>query len=300
MIMINQKMLKAQRFEEKVKLRGVEQVVKRPKPWHPDGGWGQRLAALTVGQWVEGTVVRLMDYGAWVDVGAEVEGFVHVRALREEFIRHPADVLTPGQTVQVCVKSVELSGKDGAPSPAEMAAVTAALERSKKSNREGGIAVSKSSEEEVGQRHLSGDGDGGTLVEGGAAEIRAIILRAKAAAEGSSLRLSCLPVTPRAKALERAHGCDLLSFGDGSFEEGQQVWGEVKRVTHFGAFVDVGAEAEAFLHVSEFPDRMIGQAAPDCFTRGQRLLAYVMELDVKANRLKLTKFRPKHLPRVPF
>jgi len=261
MIMINQQMLKKQRGEEKVKLRGTEKVERRPRPWQEGGDPKRSLSALSVGQWLEGTVVRLVGYGAWVDIGAEIDGFVHVKALRDEFTHHPADVLTPGDVVKVCVKHVQC---EGGPSLSQLEAV-AALPNDEKWRLHPVINQAKS-----------------------------------AAAENGNLGLSCLPVTVPTEIPERAHGREVLVFDDGSFEEDMQVWGEVTRVTHFGAFVDVGAEVEAFLHVSEYPDRTIGENAPDCFTRGQRLVAYVKELDMEANRVKLTKFRPKSLPRLPF
>lgn len=255
-------------------MRGAEKIVKRRKPWQPGGDPNLCLDNLSVGQWVDGTVVRLLGYGAWVDVGSEVDGFVHVRALRDEFTHHPADIITPGEQIKVCVKHLDYNPQLGV-SAAEMKALAEAIKVS------------------------NGDKDAETSSLLSPSEIKETIRRAKAAGEETSLALSCLPVKPLGSIPERAHGRAVLLFDDENFEEGSQVWGEVTRVTYFGAFVDVGAEAEAFLHVSDYPERMIGQSAPDCFSRGQRLLAYVKELDLEANRLKLTKFRPKELPRVP-
>lgn len=44
----------------------------------------------------------------------------------------------------------------------------------------------------------------------------------------------------------------------------------------------------------------MGEWAPDVFSRGQRLLCYVKEVDLEQNRVKLTGFRPRSLPSLPF
>ena len=81
-------------------------------------------------------------------------------------------------------------------------------------------------------------------------------------------------------------------------EDDEELWAVVRRVTSFGAFVDVGTTKDAFLHLNDFPDRLVGEQAPDVFKRGQRLRVYVREVDLEQNRLKVTAFRPKTLPKV--
>ena len=83
---------------EKVKTRGAVRVPKLPKVAE------RRLEVLAVGQWVDGVVSRLVGHGAWVDVGAQTDGFLHVRAMRVDgFVHEAADEVTPGESVQVCI-----------------------------------------------------------------------------------------------------------------------------------------------------------------------------------------------------
>ena len=71
-------------------------------------------------------------------------------------------------------------------------------------------------------------------------------------------------------------------------EDDQQLWAVVRRVTTFGAFVDVGAEKDAFLHLYEYPERQIGEVTGDAiFKRGQRVRCYAKEVDLEFNRLKV-------------
>jgi ribosomal protein S1 len=55
------------------------------------------------GQTYTGTVTRLENYGAFVDVGAEREGLVHISEISHDYVKHPSEQLTVGDEVQVQV-----------------------------------------------------------------------------------------------------------------------------------------------------------------------------------------------------
>ena len=50
-----------------------------------------------------GKITRLEQYGAFVDIGAERPGLVHVSEMGDEFLRHPSDLLAVEQEIQVSV-----------------------------------------------------------------------------------------------------------------------------------------------------------------------------------------------------
>jgi small subunit ribosomal protein S1 len=58
---------------------------------------------LREGQVHTGTVTRLEKFGAFVDIGAEKEGLVHISELSHEFVKQPSEVVSPGDEVQVKV-----------------------------------------------------------------------------------------------------------------------------------------------------------------------------------------------------
>ncbi len=71
----------------------------------------QRLAELEVGSAVEGTVRKIMDFGAFVDIGG-LDGLLHISQLSWEKVKHPSEVLEEGQKIQVRVDKVDpQSGK---------------------------------------------------------------------------------------------------------------------------------------------------------------------------------------------
>lgn len=56
---------------------------------------------LQVGEVVEGTVTRILPYGAFIDIGVGRDALLHVREMAEGFVAKPEDVVKPGDTVEV-------------------------------------------------------------------------------------------------------------------------------------------------------------------------------------------------------
>src|SRR4051794_8762539 len=82
-----------------------------------------RLSAVQVGQVIDGTVQRITDFGAFVDIGG-IDGLVHISQLSYEHVDKPSDVVQEGQQVKVKVLSVDrdnerisLSIKETLPGP---------------------------------------------------------------------------------------------------------------------------------------------------------------------------------------
>jgi transcriptional accessory protein Tex/SPT6 len=55
---------------------------------------------------IDGVVTRLESYGAFVDLGTDRDGLVHISQITHDYIKHPEDVLTVGQPVRVKVLKV--------------------------------------------------------------------------------------------------------------------------------------------------------------------------------------------------
>lgn len=71
---------------------------------------GEIFSTLEAGQTVRGTVKRLVDYGAFIDIGG-VDGLAHISDLAWHRVKHPSDVLEVGQELDVYVKSVDAEAK---------------------------------------------------------------------------------------------------------------------------------------------------------------------------------------------
>lgn len=69
--------------------------------------WNTVTEKYSVGSTVEGTVVRLLDFGAFVEIAPGIEGLVHVSEISEDRVAKPASVLNVGDKVKVKVLSID-------------------------------------------------------------------------------------------------------------------------------------------------------------------------------------------------
>jgi small subunit ribosomal protein S1 len=72
-----------------------------------DAASRRRLEELQVGQELTGTVTKVELFGAFINVGAERDGLVHISNLRKERVNRVDDVVTVGQSVQVWVSKID-------------------------------------------------------------------------------------------------------------------------------------------------------------------------------------------------
>jgi small subunit ribosomal protein S1 len=79
-----------------------------------------------------------------------------------------------------------------------------------------------------------------------------------------------------------------------------ELWGELSRVTDYGAYVEVGARVDGFLHFMDHPASTWPEHAgsrPSSYMKvGDRVRVWVSNVDLDRERIKLTAFRPAHLP----
>ena len=180
------------------------------------------LADMPVGAEREGTVISLTPFGAYVDVGTECDGLLHVSQISQDvFVEHPRQVLTPGDTVTVRVRSTN--------------------------------------------------------------------------PDRQKLHLTMLPP----EILEEEQE-ELATFADRipleDIQVDDELWGQIKRVTDFGAYVEVGAIVDGWLHFMDHPRWDGGMVPSDFMARSDRVRVWVSDVDREQKRLKLTAHRPTHLP----
>ena len=66
---------------------------------------------LKEGMVLKGTVRNVIDFGAFVDIGVHQDGLVHISQMTERYIKHPLEVVSVGDIVDVQVMSVDLNKK---------------------------------------------------------------------------------------------------------------------------------------------------------------------------------------------
>ncbi|HCO28729.1 MAG TPA: RNA-binding transcriptional accessory protein, partial [Lachnospiraceae bacterium] len=66
---------------------------------------------LKEGMVLKGTVRNVIDFGAFVDIGVHQDGLVHISQMTDRYIKHPLEVVSVGDIVEVKVLSVDLQKK---------------------------------------------------------------------------------------------------------------------------------------------------------------------------------------------
>ncbi|MGC8490670.1 MAG: 30S ribosomal protein S1 [Syntrophobacteraceae bacterium] len=100
---INVKVLSFDRGSERVSL-GLKQLINDP--------WTQAEGRYPVGAKVQGKVVSLTDYGAFIEIEEGVEGLIHVSEMSwTKKVRHPSKFLSVGDEVEAVVLSINPESK---------------------------------------------------------------------------------------------------------------------------------------------------------------------------------------------
>ncbi len=72
--------------------------------------WDELDEKYDIGSIIEGKIVKLVSFGAFVEVEPGVEGLVHISQISQEHISNPSDVLTTGEVIKV--KIMDINTKD--------------------------------------------------------------------------------------------------------------------------------------------------------------------------------------------
>ena len=66
---------------------------------------------LKEGMILKGTVRNVIDFGVFVDIGVHQDGLVHISQITDKYIKHPLDVLSIGDIVEVKIISIDIPRK---------------------------------------------------------------------------------------------------------------------------------------------------------------------------------------------
>jgi len=242
---------------------------------------------LEEGQVLEGKVVRIMEYGVFVDLGG-VDGLIHISDLSHQRISKPQEVVEEGQTVEVKVLKIQpekqrigLGLKQTKPDPWDAAAPN--LSPGQTVN---GRVVRV---ESFGAFVEVAEGVEGLLPISEMSWKR-IDKPEQVVQEGDSLRLVVLKVESEKKrlslSLKQAKG-DPWEGAQEAYQKGAWIEGRVVRETDFGAFVELDEGVEGLAHISELSDRRIGRVS-EVVNEGDVKRFRVLDVDPESRRIRLS------------
>ncbi len=65
------------------------------------------ITDLNPGMILKGNVQNVVDFGAFIDIGVQKAGLVHISEISEQYVKHPTDILQVGDIVTVQVLAVD-------------------------------------------------------------------------------------------------------------------------------------------------------------------------------------------------
>ena len=278
---IKVKVLKFDQEAERVSL-GLKQI--QPDPWI-DAGMRYPL-----GMRIQGKVVSLTDYGAFIELEPGIEGLVHVSEMSwTKRVKHPSKVVTIGDEVEAVVldvderdRKISLGMKQTEENPwtviedrypvgtqvsGQVRNITnfgifVGLEE----GIDGLVHVSDISWTEQikhpSERFEKGD------------EVNAVVLKIDKENEKFSLGIKQLEPNPWEDILKK-------------YTVGSEITGPVKSVTDFGVFVQLEDGIDGLVYSSELAAERIENPA-EHFTDGQEVTALVVKVDANEQKISLS------------
>lgn len=228
-----------------------------------------------------GTVTKVELAGARVDIGAERDALLHISEVQPgKITTRVADVLKEGDTFPVWAKQV-LPDKGIVlltrvePPPLDWSDLQRGLKLTGKV-----VKV-----EDFGAFVDIGAPKDGLVPVGMMARTR-INKPSDVVKEGDEITVW----VTKASKKENRIGLSMVEPPDLDWNDirpGQIFTGKVTRLERFGAFVDIGAEREGMVHVSELANGYIGQPS-DVVSVGEEVEVHVLEVNAKKKQIKLS------------
>ncbi len=244
-----------------------------------------------IGKRVKGTVVNIMNYGAFIRLEDGIEGLVHISEMSwTKRIGHPSDILHTGDEIDVMVLDVNkekqeislglkqletdpwsIAGQKYPPGTMVDAKVTSLTNYGAFVEIEPGID---------GLIHISDmswtkkfNHPGEALQKG--QEIRCVVLEVDEEKHRISLGIKQLSEDPWARAIPE------------KYIAGQIVHGKITKLTNFGVFVELEEDLEGLLHISELADHKI-DAPQDIVKIGDDVEVKILRVDHDSRKIGLS------------
>src|SRR5499427_7803288 len=246
------------------------------------------LEHLVEGEAVTGTVKNLTEYGAFIDLGG-IDGLLHVTDMSYGRITHPNEMLQAGQEITVKIlkfdrakERVSLGIKQLEPDPWETV-----IERYPVNHRVIGRVVNVTDygafvELEAGVEGLIHISEmtwsrrmkhPSKVVRTGD-QVEAVILEVKPKERRVSLGIKQLEADPWTTVAER-------------YSIGSVVEGRVRKLTDFGAFLEIEEGVDGLVHVSDLSWTKHVKKPSEVLRKGQVMQAVILNIDAPNRRLSL-------------
>jgi len=267
---------------EKISL-GLKQKVQSP--------WETVEERYPIGSRVKGTVVNIMNYGAFVRLEEGIEGLVHISEMSwTKRVAHPADMLNLNEEIEVVVldvnkgkQEISLGIKQLETNPWTIAAqkyppgtiVTARV--TSLTNYGAFVEIEPGIDGLIHISDLSWTkkyNHPSEILERGR-EVKCLVLDVNEEKHRVSLGIKQLTEDPWLRAIPE------------KYIPGQIIKGTVTKLTNFGVFVELEPDLEGLLHISELADHKIN-SPQEVVSMGQELEVKILRVDTDSRKIGLS------------
>jgi ribosomal protein S1 len=238
------------------------------------------LGDISPGQKLEGTVTKVTLSGAILDVGAQVDGLLHISELGDKRVTRTSDLLAEGQEVTAWVKKVDLTGGRLSLTMIEPPKYTWANLKPGLKTQGKVVRLEKfGAFVDVGAAtdglvHISEMGQGRVNSPSDVVSEGDVITVWIKDVDRKSRRISLSMLEPPEVDIRTLTPDSVLT-------------GKVVRLESFGAFVDIGAGRDGMIHVSEMGRGYVGNPS-EIMSVGDEVQVRVAEVDPRRGRISLS------------
>lgn len=238
---------------------------------------------------IKGTVSRIVEYGAFVDLGDGVEGLIHRNDLSWSVISNPREVVQPGEEIEAKILKLD----------AEKKKISLGLKQKKDNPWE-----TVDSRYKVGQKYpgkVKNLMDFGAFVEleegvEGLVHIsdlswsRNIKHPSEVVNSGADIEVVIKEIDQEKKRISLSYK-EILPHPWDDIEKrykiGDVVTGKVNNMTDFGAFIEIDQGIEGLLHVSDMDWVKKVNHPKEILEKGQEVKVKILNIDMGNHRLSL-------------
>jgi len=253
----------------------------------------ESMKSQTMDQMKEGSVIRGMvknitEYGAFLDLGG-MDGLLHITDMSWGRIKHPSEVLNVGDEVEVMVLKYDQE-KERVSLGLKQLQRDPWLDTAEKYSKGSQVQGKVTSLVDYGAFVEIGEGVEGLIhvsemswtkkvkhpsqILNVGDEVRAMVLDIDQENRRISLGLKQLEANPWIELKE-------------TYQPGTIIEGEVKSITDFGIFIGVEEGIDGLVHISDFSWTKRVNHPSELFTKGQKVRAVVLGVDVENERFSL-------------
>jgi small subunit ribosomal protein S1 len=275
--------LKVDREKEKIAL-GLKQKTASP--------WANVSEKYPVGSRLNGEVVNVMSYGAFVKLEPGVEGLVHISEMSwTKRINHPSEVVSIGDTIDVQVLNINTEKQE----------ISLGIKQ-----------VLENPWEKVAEKYMPGtvvtgivrnltnygafieieEGVDGLLHVSDLSWTRKVAHPSEVLTKGD--KVTCMVIAVDQERKRIALGLKQMNSdpweGDipGRYHPGEVKKGKVTKLTNFGVFVELETGLEGLLHISELADHKV-ESPEDVVKLGEEIEVKILRIDAAERKISLSR-----------